>query len=375
MELKSFREILLKKAEDNPTLQTIINVMKDELIAEKVIESLEKMARPHASMGRGANAAVTAFANQMKNKDVEMMRDALSHHISHYKSALKNDKREVADKHLEKIIPLMHLAGKAAAHSGGQLGLDYVPLEPWESNYTTTDRRPETGKLIEGTKGLGRRPKKTTGQSKYGVSRSVPDFRYLEMEPHGGHGDSKKMSHKGGYPFEEIQIGNPAKIDANEAYLHVSDVEPQEAFVSHPFDNHPIHSVADLKQDHLTLEKMKTFADQMHGWHESEHNQKWTQAIKEHHAKDPEAFKNRGKTKPAHHFEGLKLLDQPNHAKSVMDHLPEELKAKFSKPEQPSTSVTEKQPAPAGAPAAPKISQQDFSNLPAELQAKFKQKV
>ena len=140
MELKSFRELLLKKAANDPTLQTLIDVMKDELIAEKVIESLEKMARPQASMGRSANAAITAYGNQMKNKDVEMMRDALAHHINHYRSALKNGKREIADQHLNKIVPLMHLAARAGAHSGGQLGLDYTPLEPWETNYTSTER-------------------------------------------------------------------------------------------------------------------------------------------------------------------------------------------------------------------------------------------
>jgi len=368
MELKSFRDLLLKKAEDNPTLQTIISVMKDDLIAEKVIESLEKMARPHASMGRGANAAVTAFAHQMNNKDIEMMRDALSHHVSHYKSALKNNKREVADKHLERIIPLMHLAGKAVAHSGGQLGLDYVPLEPWESNYTTIDRRPETGKLIEGTKGLGRRPKKSTGQSKYGISRAVPDYRYLEMAPHSGHSDTKKSPHKGGYPFEEIQLGHPAKIDAKEAYLHIYDVEPQETFVPHPFDAHPVNAVADLKQDNLSPEKMKEFADAMHGWHESEHNKKWIQSVKEAHAKDPEGFKLRGKVKPSHHFEGLKLLDQPDHAKGVMENLPEALKIKFMKKpeEKPVAPATPKVEAPKAS-AAP----EHIVNLPSELASKF----
>jgi hypothetical protein len=399
MELKSFRELLLKKAEDNPTLQTIINAMGDDLIAEKVIESLEKMARPHASMGRAANAAITAFANRMTNKDVEMIRDALSHHVSHYKSALKNNKREVADKHLEKIIPLMHLVARASPHSGGQLGLDYVPLEPWESNYTTIDRRPETGKLIEGTKGLGRRPKKSTGQSKYGISRSVPDYRYLEMPPHGGHSDTKRLPHKGGYPFEEIQVGNPAKIDAREAYLHIADVGPQDEFVPHPFDYHPIHSVADIKQDRLTPDKMKEFVDAMHNWHESEHNKRWIQSLKEAHSKDPEGFKMRGKVKPPHHFEGLKLLDQPDHAKRVMDHLPEELKAKFmKKPEAPSpeTPKIEAAPTPKVEPAStpkvettaapkaqtasapkveatpkPSLSEEHISNLPPALASKF----
>ena len=59
MELKSFREILLKKADGNPYLETLIKYAKDELIAEEVLEALAKMAEPSAAMGRGANHAVT----------------------------------------------------------------------------------------------------------------------------------------------------------------------------------------------------------------------------------------------------------------------------------------------------------------------------
>lgn len=309
MELKSFRELLLKKAANDPTLQTIIDVMRDDLIAEKVIESLEKMARPQASMGRSANAGVTAYGNQMKNKDVEMMRDALAHHVNHYRSALKSGNREVADKHLEKIIPMMHLAGRAAAHSNGQLGLDYTPLEPWETNYTTDERRDETGKLKEGTKGLRRR---LNSVSRDKNPRSVPDYRYLEMAPHERHADTEKSPHKGGYPFEEIQLGNPAKIDAKEAYLNLNDVGPQEGYVPHPFDEHPVHGIAEHKQDDLGPSQMQEFADQMQNWHNTDHNQKWLQGLKELHAKDPEAFKARGKVKPGHHFDGIPLLPQPH---------------------------------------------------------------
>lgn len=351
MELKSFREILLKKAADNPTLQTLINVMKDELIADKVIESLEKMARPHASMGRSANAGITAFGNQMKNKDVEMLRDALSHHVSHYKSALKNDNRKVADQHLNKIIPLMHLAARSSAHSGGQLGFDYVPLEPWESNYTTLERRPETGKLKEGTKGLRRRLN-SVGRDKN--ERSVPDYRYLEMAPHHGHADVPKSKHKGGYPFEEIQIGNPSKIDSNSAYLHIEDVGPQESYTPHPFDHHPVHGVADTKQDSLNEEKMAQFADAMNSWHESDHNKKWMEGIKGHHAKDPKKFMERGKSKPAHHFEGLKLQDQPEHVK----------RHKVEAPEQTA-------PASLEVPAPKPPSNINLDALPAALKARF----
>lgn len=351
MELKSFRELLLKKAVDNPTLQTIIDVMKDELIAEKVLESLEKMARPQASMGRSANAGVTAFGNQMKNKDVEMMRDALSHHVSHYQAALKNGQRDVADKHLNKIVPLMHLAGKAAAHSNGQLALDYVPLEPWETNYTTPERiaqgaeRGVAGKLKEGTKGLRRRLNSTPREKN---RRSVPDYRYLEMKPHEEHSDTGRSPHKGGYPFEEIQIGNPAKIDAKEAYLHLQDVGKQDAYVPHPFDEHPIHAIADEPQGSLNQSDLEQFASKMNDWHNSEHNAKWMQGVKQLHANDPEGFKARGKKKPGHFHEGLKLMRQP-HA------LPEELEAKFGKP---SAAAAPSAPAPEVAPqVAPPVAQ------------------
>jgi len=363
MEFKSFRELLIKKAGDNPTLQTIIHVMKDEIIADHVLEVLEKMARPHASMGRGANAAVTAYANQFKNKDTEMLRDSLAHHVAHHKSALKAGNREVADRHLEKIIPLMHLAGKAASHSNGQLGLDYVNLEPWESNYTTLERRPETGKLKEGTKGLGRRPKNTTrveDQNHPGV-RAVPDYRYLEMQPHSGHPDMANSPHKGGYPFEEIQIGNPAKIDAKEAYLHIPDVPASDKFVSHPFDEHPIHQVADTKQDDLTPEKMQEFSTNMQKWHDTEHNKQWMEKYKSDYAKDPEGFKTRGKTRSQHHFHEIELGEQPPHAKRTIsqdgsNNLPKDLKQKFTQPTVPAQQ------------SKPNV---DLSSLPPALRAKF----
>ena len=387
MELKSFRELLLKKAADNPTLQTIIDVMKDDLIAEKVLESLEKMARPQASMGRAANAAVTAFGNQMKNKDVEMMRDALSHHVSHYQAALKNGQRDIADKHLNKIVPLMHLAGKAAAHSNGQLGLDYTPLEPWETNYTNparfdknghykdenTGRNHEgtAGKLIEGTKGLRRRLNSTSREKN---PRSVPDYHYLEMKPHEEHGDTERSPHKGGYPFEEIQIGNPAKIDAKEAHLHIQDVGKQDAYVPHPFDEHPVHAIADEKQGSLSQGDLEQFANKMNDWHSSEHNAKWMQGVKQLHANDPEGFKARGKKKPEHFHEGLKLKLQP-HA------LPEKLEAMFGKPasapvaaapEAPAVQPTVAAPAqPAGDPdLAARI--KAVSNIDPAIAAKFK---
>lgn len=369
MELKGFKELLLKRTEDHPELKFLIGVIKDDILVEKVIESLEKMARPQASMGRGANAGVVAFAHQLKNKDVKMMRDALAHHISHYKSALKNGNREVADKHLSKVIPMMHLAGKAGAHSGGKLALDYIPLEPWETNYTTTARLPN-GKLKEGTKGLGRRPAGSHPGSDHTSRtedhRNVPDYRYLEMAPHAGHVDTQKGKFKGGYPFEEIRLGDSTRVDSGEGYLHhYEDIEPQNDFVPHPFDSHPVHDVVKMKQDHFTPEFTQKFIESMSQWDAHPEHQRWNQHIKDQYSKDPEGFKARGTKKYPHFYEGLNLLDQPGHARAKveqpMDNAPAPTAAPVAAP-QPNIEPTAAEPA-----------FKDFANLPANLQAMLKQ--
>lgn len=321
MELKSFREILLKKADGNPYLQTLIKYAKDELLADEVIESLLKMAAPSASMGGKANHAVTTYAAGMKPIHVEQLRDALGHHVSHYRGALKAHHeatdpaekakfRNIADQHLNKIVPMMHLAGKASKHSGGQLVLDAPPLEPWETNYTSTERRPETGKLKEGTKGLGRRPAPNASRARN--PRAVPDYRYLEMPPHPGHSDTERSPHKGGYPFEEIQVGTPAKRDVGQAYLPIENVKVKD-YVAHPFDAHPVHRFHDYAQHELGPEHHDAINTGTAGWQESEHNKQWLQDQKSKYAANPEAYKARGHKKPAHTYEGIPLAEMEHH--------------------------------------------------------------
>lgn len=321
MELKSFKEILLKKADGNPYLQTLIKYAKDDLVAEEVIESLLKMAEPSAAMGRGANHVVTSYAAGMKPVHVEQLRDALGHHISHYKGALKahheaSDPKEkaklrsVADQHLNKIVPLMHLAGKASKHSGGNLTIDYPSTTPWETNYTTTERLPN-GKLKEGTKDLGRRPSPNANRSKN--PRAVPDYRYLEMAPHPDHASAEKMPHKGGYPFEEIQLGHPMKRDAGQAYLPIEDVKDVNEYVPHPFDSHPVNQHADTPQHELGPEHHEIMNTGLANWAESEPHKKWLADQKAKHASNPEAYKARGTAKPAHTYEGIPLQEMEHH--------------------------------------------------------------
>jgi hypothetical protein len=123
---------------------------------------------------------------------------------------------------------------------------------------------------------------------------------------------------------------------------------------------------------------MNQFAQKMADWHNSEHNAKWMEGVKQLHAKDPEAFKSRGKKKAPHHFEGLKLLDQPHKAEPAVDvsALPPELAAKFGNKEQPAPAA--EAPAQSAAPqaevkpAAPaSLAPEHIANLPPALQAKF----
>ena len=349
--LNSFKELLIKKAEGNPYLETLIKFAKDEIIADQVIESLLKMAEPSAAMGRGANSALTSYAGHMDNSDVEQIRDALAHHISHYKGALKAGNRSVADQHLNKIIPLMHTAGRAGRHSGGKMVLDYPSTTPWETNYTTPERHPHNGKLKEGTKDLGRRPKKT----REGSSRGVPDYRYLEMAPHPGHGDYGKMPHRGGYPFEEIQLGTPAKRDAGKAYLPIEDVGEVNEYVPHPYDQHPIHSVADEAEHWLKPEQKEKFAQELAAWKGSEHHKKWLADQKAKFQKDPEAYKARGSAKPGHVFEGVDLQEPPEHHKIAASMTPAEAPAKVeavsaAAPKAEASAPAAKVAAAAGAP-------------------------
>jgi hypothetical protein len=322
MELKSFREILLKKADGNPYLQTLIKYAKDDLIAEEVVEALLKMAEPSAAMGRGANHAITSYAAGMKPVHVEQLRDALGHHISHYQGALKahhaaTDPKEkaklrgIADQHLNKIVPLMHLAGRASKHSGGNLTLDYPSMTPWETNYTGTERHAHNGKLKEGTKDLGRRPAPNANRERN--PRAVPDYRYLEMPPHPGHTAVEKMPHKGGYPFEEVQLGSPMKRDAGQAYLPIEDVGEVKEYVPHPFDAHPVHQHADVPQHELGPEHHEAINAGLSGWADSEHHKKWLADQKAKHAADPEAYKARGTKKPGHVYEGIPLTEMPHH--------------------------------------------------------------
>jgi len=328
MELDSFKTLLLKKSEGNKDLQTLIEYIGIEFLIPHVIDALEKMAGPTTQTGKNANGPVTTYGAHLDKSDVHQLRDALSHHVSHYKAALKahhattdehqkKQLRGAADQHLNHLIPLMHLAARAGAHSGGKLALDYTKLPAWETNYSTLDRRPETGKFKLDTEKLHRRPSPNARQwhPDNKENRGIRNYHYLEMPPHSGHNDAGKMPHKGGYPWEEVQVGSPADIDAKKAYLHVEDVPDKKQYTPHPFDKHPIREVQDTLASHLTPERLQRFATDLAGWKNSEHHKQWMNDQRAKMQADPEGYKKRGSVKPSHVYEGIPLQDQLGHVK------------------------------------------------------------
>jgi hypothetical protein len=338
MELDSFKSILLRKAEGNSELYSLIDKLGEDILITSVVDALEKMAKPTDRTGLNANSAVTDFGAALDTTDTNQLRDALGHHLSHYKAALKahhaasegpekTKMRQVADKHLEHVIPLMHLTARAAHHSGGKLSIDYPPLAPWETNYTTLHRSENNPKrFLRDAKLLAARPTKdrkrtdrdpalaapAPGEKRKPVT-TISDYHYLEMPPHPGHDAVSTMPHSSGYPWEEIQVGSPANIDAKKAYLHIDDIPDKKEYTPHEFDSHPIRSVADIQQEHFTPEAQQAHADAIKNWRGSDQHKKWLNRHRDIFTADKEAYKQRGQSKGSHFYEGVPLQEHPSH--------------------------------------------------------------
>lgn len=374
MELDSFKAILLRKADGNTNLLKLLTNIEEDILVDSVVDALEKMAKPTHLTGINANAPLTGFGANLDRTDITQLRDALGHHLSHYKAALKGHHaatdekekghlRQVADQHLEHAIPLMHLAARARAHSGGKLDIDYPPLAPWETNYTTLQPA-KTGKnrLLRDPKLLRVRPSKTDKRT-HDNSTTIPDYHYLEMPPHPGHSSVGKIPHEGGYPWEEIQLGTPADIDAKKAYLHIEDVPDKKEYTPHEFDQHPIRGIADVAADHLTPETMQNFATAHAGWRGSEHHKKWMEGQKAKYTADPEGYKKRGQTKGPHFYEGIPLQDQPAHTKPYAT----ALAAKKAAAAAAAAANPSAPPAPKAASASPTSAKVNPDLLPASI--------
>lgn len=352
----NFRELLAVKAKayQNLDLLRLVKSLSASTLEEYIIESLEKMAKLSSHVGRNPNSGLLAFAGSMQNDDVHMLKDALSHHVSRYKSALKdmhastdqNQRRKlrgIADQHLSRIVPLAHLAARAEPHSDGRISADLPPIRAWQANYTghhkfkdypairthpdgkisvmdpVRDHKEYTGRPnaeLIGTEGWGGRPSsagRTPGHN-HNNSRSTPDYRYLEMPINQNHPEALDTHHRGGFPFEDMRIGSADEVASGGGHIHVEDIPNIDSYVPHEFDVHPINSIFDIPDSKFTDAQKTKFASDFSRWKDSPNYENFLNRHEALEASDPDAYNKRGSSKPEHHFEGIPLIKQPRHA-------------------------------------------------------------
>lgn len=229
--LGSFRELLIKKAGD-PSLENLIAFIKEDVLAEMVVESLEKMARARHK-GDSANLATRHFAMEMDPEtEPNMMHDALSHHASHYKSAMKAGRKDLANQHAKQIFRLMDLADQAQKHSQGKLHVEAVSPHAWERNAKTKQFTADDEPVKKGNKKPGQFVTDTKGWRYRGS-----DYGFLSQAPHGSYeNEVRRHGHDRAYPLEQIRV--------NGKYLDVQDIPADQlkGYEDHPFGKHPIMS-------------------------------------------------------------------------------------------------------------------------------------
>ena len=303
--------------------------MKDDYLVDHVVESLEKMASSLAS--RNPNGAVLHFAKNMNKHKADMIHDALSHHASHYKAALKAGDKKTAADHMRQIFKTMHLVNKFTKNGVNQyspipLEISAVDPKPWErSKYLNDKGEP---KNID-TKGWGN----------HGANQ---DYEWLQQAPHP---DSKKPGdgiyknevskhgHNKAYPLEEIKV-NGKYIDVNE------DVDHKGGFEAHALDSHPIYGVYKKKPSDYNSKDHADYFDSRDKFHNDESGGKAQfKAKMANMTKEELANRGTNKSKPVHNeVEGLDIeMKKPTVAAATTE------KPKTSAPAAPTSSLSPEQ--------------------------------
>lgn len=240
MLFKSLRELLLRKTVGDDNIQTILRLADDDMLADKVLESLEKMATYKRAAAQ-PNASLAHFVDEMRaEKDATgmeptsaaLVRDAMGHHASAYRSALASGDTAKADKHAQQFVRYGHLAHKISRDAPGLMDMDAPDLQPWQHG------QPH---FVDPSKGSGQNL--TGWKSHSDVSKNKGDFSWMRGAPHSAR--AKEVFAK---PHSKDEAGNPqyhdgpypmehAKINGKHVSLH------EGAEGEHPMDSHPIMKV------------------------------------------------------------------------------------------------------------------------------------
>lgn len=303
MSLNSFRELLIKKAGDS-SLENLIYFLREDILADMVIESLEKMAGAKHK-GDSANIPIRDFATEMDPEtEPNMIHDALSHHASHYKAALRDGRNDLANQHAKQIFRIADLAHKTQKHSQGKLHIEDVDPKPWERQGNTKTLTSDSKPVKEGNRKIGDFVTNTKG---WGYRGSNMDF--LQKAPHESYSDEvKKHGHNKAYPLEHMRI--------NGKYLDIKDVpkEDLKGYEEHPFDKHPIMSHFEDPASKRTPEADAQYRKDHEEYQSSDHMNKYFDKHAAAEQADPEGYAKRGQSAsaPVHQdVEGLNPGSSP----------------------------------------------------------------
>lgn len=240
MLFKSLRELLLRKTAGDDDLQVILRLADDDVLADRVLESLEKMATYKRAAAQ-PNASLSHFIDEMRAEkeatgmeptSAALVRDAMGHHASAYRSALAAGDTVKADKHAQQFVRYGHLAHKITRDAPGLMDLDAPDLQPWQHG------QPH---FVDPSKGSGQNL--TGWKSHSDVSKNKGDFSWMRGAPHSAR--SKEVFAK---PHSKDEAGNPlyhngpypmehAKVNGRYISVH------EDASGEHPMDYHPIMRV------------------------------------------------------------------------------------------------------------------------------------
>lgn len=289
MRLDSFRELLVKKSQD-VSLQNLVKFMKDDLLAELVVESLEKMARA-SHKGDSANFAIRDFGTEMDpSHEPSMIHDALSHHASNYKAALNSGNKAVANQHAKQVFRIMDMADQAQKHSHGKLQVEAVSPHAWERNSKTNQYTADDDKVKDGSYKPGEFKTKTKGWRHRGN-----DYGFLQQAPHGSYSQEiRRHGHDNAYPMEHMKV--------NGKHVDVEDVEAPTSYQSHPFDSHPVMKHFEEPAGSRTPERDKQYIAERDNFAKSPELDKHFSTQEAREKANPEGYKNRGNTRsmPVH---------------------------------------------------------------------------
>jgi len=343
MKLDSFKSLLIKKAEGNTDLQTLIRLISHDILAEEIIESLEKMA---SSKGNKANSALTSFAGGMTEPDIHMLHDAISHHISHAAAINKEhpptmapithdinvtdhrdggvqktrqfdtqkvDMHPLATKHIETAMKLANIAAKSRKWSMGKMSFDHVPPNAWEMNHTSDHTRANSKghiKFADDQQGLKRKLD----------NNRFPNHGYLMLTPHPSSKNKGKLrGNEGQYPFEEMKI-NDKHIVIDPAHYGAIDSNGKAPtkYTPHAFESHPLlqkegkNETWSRPEDDRSDADRSAYAAKLNAWQETPEFTNWLDKQGELEQKDPAKYEAHGASRSAPLFEGVKRSSVPS---------------------------------------------------------------